>query len=315
MSHSLLYDKCKTHIQNHIKPQEHIAIAVSGGPDSMALLHLMQTLWNEKGWDLGNLHILTCDHNTRENTKEETLLVSSASRNSSFQCFTYTWDDFSEQTLRLRRHQNFITYCHTHTITKILTWHHLDDRIETSLLNMKRGSNIAGIEWITLSDHHFLDHNITLLRPLIDHNKEEILYYCQENHISYSTDPTNTNTEVSERNLIRKIIHDHFNTPNFYHSRNNLYDHLKQHELNLIQTNHINIIPQHNHDLITITCGQRTPNELYNLYHYYTITLNPRSTTLEELCKQLNARSGNKISYQGLIITAYTYASTVKKNV
>ncbi len=313
MSHWSLIQLAKTIIQQHITTPQAIAIAVSGGPDSMVALHILQLFWIEQNWDISLIHILTCDHNTRENIQKEIDLVASVCHGSSMKVFSYGWSDYSEQSLRQRRHEQFISYCKNNTIHHIITWHHLDDRIETTLLNMKRGSNITGIISISESDFHFLDHTISILRPLINSCKSDILNYCKEQQIPYAIDPTNTDINYSERNLIRQFIHDHLNTNNFYKSWHTLYQILQEHNNSRSSLSIHQISNSLNHDLITITSWERTPDKLYELYTHYHLSLNPRSNTLDNLCIQLNQRSGNKISYQWLTITAYSYASTIKK--
>lgn len=279
----------------------------------MCLLHAMKQRRIEQKRSLSSLHIITCDHNTRENIQEEIDLVESESKDCSFHSVSYGWSDHHEQALRIRRHEQFIQYCHKYTISFLLTWHHLDDRIETTFLNMKRWANINGIKAINVSDSHFLDPNITLLRPLINHTKQEIIQYCKDNSIPYLNDPTNTNTDYSERNHIRILIQDYLSTPQFYMSFNNLYDFLENNNQKNIARKQVTIIEQDTYDLITISSWNRTPDKLYNLYQNYSISINPRSTTLDSLCEQLNKKSGNKISYQGLTISAYSYASVIKK--
>ena len=178
---------------------------------------------------------------------------------------------------------------------------------------MKRGTNINGITSISVSDSHFLDPKITLIRPLIHTTKEEIIQYCKDHDISYLNDPTNTDISYSERNHIRTLLQEYLATPQFYTSLENLYTFLEDHHQTNITRTQITIIPQDTHDLITIPSGSRTPDQLYKLYRHYNITINPRSTTLDNLCKQLNQKSGNKISYQGLTLTAYSYASVAKQ--
>lgn len=313
MSHQSISQYTKTLINNYFSTAPSLALAVSGGSDSMCLLHAIQSIWREQQWDLSTIHILTCDHNTRENIQKEIDLVASVRHGSSMEVFHYGWSDDSEQSLRQRRHEQFVNYCHQHNISFLLTWHHLDDRIETTLLNMKRGTNINGISSISVSDSHFLDPNITLLRTLINHTKEEIIQYCNDNHIPYLNDPTNTDISYSERNRMRILIQEYLSTPQFYTSFNNLYAFLEDHNQTNITREQVTIMPQDTHDLITIPSGSRTPNHMYKLYKYYNISINPRSTTLDNLCKQLNSKSGNKIFYQGLTLTAYSYASIAKQ--
>ena len=94
---------------------------------------------------------------------------------------------------------------------------------------MKRGAGMKGITSITVSDPHFLDTDITILRPLITSSKDDILAYCKHYKLDYALDPTNNDTDYSERNMVRKLIAEHFHTPQFTQSRQTLYDHLDYH--------------------------------------------------------------------------------------
>ena len=98
-----------------------------------------------------------------------------------------------------------------------------------------------------------MDPNITLLRPLINHTKQEIIQYCKDNSIPYLNDPTNTNTDYSERNHIRILIQDYLSTPQFYTSFNNLYDFLENNNQKNIARKQVTIIEQDTYDLITIS--------------------------------------------------------------
>ena len=278
----------------------------------MCLLHAIQSRWQEHNKNISSLHIMTCDHNTRENIKKEIDLVEHASIGSTFISFQYTWNDYSEQALRERRHKQFIDYCTTHHISLLLTWHHLDDRIETTLLNMKRGTGLKGISSISISDPHFLDNNITIVRPLITSNKKEIIQYCKKHTIEYVVDPTNQDIHYSERNAIRKIIQKDLWTQQFYNSRQLLYESLTE-TSKKNRFKEVEIIQGKDSDLIAITSQQRTPDILYHFYQKNKISINPRSSTLQTLCDQLNKKSGSKISYQWLSITAYQYGSIIKK--
>jgi len=111
---------------------------------------------------------------------------------------------------------------------------------------MKRGTGIKGIRSISVSDKHFLDKNITILRPLLDWSKDDILSYCTEHSLEYALDPTNDDETTSERNTIRHLLKQHFHTLQRHDSFRTLYDYIslqqdKEHH-SIIKNNHSNNI-------------------------------------------------------------------------
>ncbi len=227
MSHSLYYQQIKTYLETIISNPQPIILAISGWPDSMYLLYNVQSRWQSQQRDPLLLHLMTCDHNTRENIDSEISMVKKYSKNNSFTSVHYNGEEKSEEKLRTRRHQSFIDYAHKEKSLYILTGHHFDDRIETSLLNMRRGCGIHGMSWLSMTDSHFLEPTVTLVRPLLFMKKNEILTECERLWIPYTIDPTNDDITYSERNMIRHCLHENFNTSWRYRSMNNLYDHIE----------------------------------------------------------------------------------------
>ncbi len=312
---SHLEQQVKTILNQYIPNEQNIAIAVSGGCDSMCLLSNIKKYWKENHRDSSFLHILSCNHNTRENNQKEIDLVKQVSKWSPMNVFIYQWNSYTEASLRERRHQCFADYCQTKNIKILVLGHHLDDRIETTLLNMYRGAWLQGISSISASDSYFLDSSINVLRPLITNTKQDILHYCQEKNIAFAHDPTNDDPEYSKRNELRIFLKDALNSDARYKSFWMLYETLqnnKTQDIKIKDYEELSILPQSGHDLITLRSGERTADTLYKLYQYYAISINPRTTTLTTLSNQLNKKSGNKISYQWLTIVAYSYASVVK---
>lgn len=318
-NHNSYYNTIKTYLNEIITFAQPIVLWVSGGPDSIYLLAMIQQRREEQSRDHSLIHILSCDHNTRENTKNEIILVQSLSKKNTFHSHTYTWDDFSEQSLRHRRHNYFTQYCKEIGAKFLLLWHHLDDRIETTLLNLKRGCGLEWFLWINLLSNHFLDKDITIIRPLLFMTKKKILTEVERLQLPYSEDPTNQDTTYSERNLIRNIIGKYLSSEWRYRSFNNLYKTIDEEKTYkkkiLIHEHEENIIQlykqQKNTYLTTIKYGERTPDIIYEIYKKLWISINPRSATLNNLSKNLNNRSGNKISYQWIMIQSYQYASIV----
>ena len=285
----------------------------------MTLLSSIQNYYSENKYDPDHIHVLYCDHQTRPEIAQEIELVRTYTPHNRFTSVTYDWQAKDEASLRARRHEQFVAYCQQHNITTLLTGHHLDDRIETTLLNLSRGARLQGMLSLQVHDQHFLDESIAILRPLIHTSKQDILRYCNNHDIHYAIDQSNFDPTTSQRNHIRSLIQA-LDSPNRSKSFDHLYSLLESIETSQsLETwartslESFHIIEQDGEDLLTIRSGDWTPELLYELYRHYDIALNPRSTTLGELSQQLNHQSGNKILYQGLEIRAYRYASIVSQ--
>jgi len=325
MNHSLYYEKVKKIFEHYIPHEQVVTIGVSWGSDSIYLLYCIQTRWKEKKLEPSTLHIMSCDHNTRENIQNEIKLVKSYSQENSFYTDKYEGSNDDETSLRNWRHSIFIEHCKQHDCKLLLLWHHLDDRIETTFLNINRGCGKKWLEWLQEYTPHFLDHTITTVRPLLSLKKEEIIKDCKNLKLNYYDDPTNNDIHYSERNMMRKLLHDFFNTTGFYTSMTALYTTLEEKRVQEKDKNDVIYdstgTTYYIHEytttqyMITILQGQWTPDLLYKVYEYYNISINPRSTTLSELAHSLNKKSGNKISYQSISLQAFRYGSiiTIKK--
>lgn len=267
------------------------------------------------------LHIMSCHHNTRENIEKELNTVQNYYHQCSRHRVQYNGDIYDENSLRKRRHQSFINLAHTIASKYLLLWHHGDDRIETTVLNMMRGCNINGIIAMKQVDSHFLDPSIQIIRPLLSHTKQEILEYCHKLEIPYHIDPTNNISTTSQRNTVRKELDWLLKKGNFFQSIQTLYRYLEDNTPTWPQISHSDTLsessfflyPQWNNTYLCSTIyTQWTPDKLYQLYHHFNITINPRTTTLAKLADNLNKKSSNKVTYQWVQIQAFSYCSVIQ---
>lgn len=175
-----------------------LIIAVSGGVDSIVLFHLCLKLklnffvahcnfkLREKESDLDEKFVrdLAIKHNIKFYTKSFNTKKLSSNYNKSIQMVArelrYSW--FEELSKELN-------------VKHILTAHHLDDSLETFLINLSRGSGIDGLLGIPRV-------NDTVYRPLLIFKKDEILSYAKENKISWREDSSNRKQDYL-RNQIR----------------------------------------------------------------------------------------------------------------
>ncbi|EAX95023.1 PP-loop family protein [Trichomonas vaginalis G3] len=183
---------------NIIKKSDKLSLGVSGGADSMYLFYNFMDL--KEDW---NLDIIVChlNHGIRETAKrdEEFVKKSCQAYGIKFISKTVNMDEFarekkfsSEEAGRILRYEFFRENSQGR---KILTAHNANDRVETVLFNIMRGTGLKGLSGIT----HV---NGDIYRPLINIKREEIEDYLHKNKLQYFDDETNFE-EIYTRNKIR----------------------------------------------------------------------------------------------------------------
>ncbi len=167
-------------------------LAFSGGPDSMYLLHIFL----EKGKKPILAHL---NHNLRghESDEDEKFCKKIAKKHGLKIEIKKIAPPKNEEEARIARYQFLEEVRRKHKATQILTAHHLNDSIETIILNLTRGTGINGLTGIP-SDK--------IKRPLLKTTKEEILTYLKKNRIKYREDSSNRSTKFSRNRIRLKIV-------------------------------------------------------------------------------------------------------------
>jgi tRNA(Ile)-lysidine synthase len=182
----------------------HVALAVSGGPDSLALMRLAARWRAELGLAL-KLSVLTVDHGLRASSREEAELVGRMASALGLPHATLTWEGREPHTRSLQararaaRYDLMAAYCHEHDIPALVTAHHLDDQAETFLMRLKRGSGLDGLAAIPERGAWA---GITVLRPLLDVPKARLVATLDEAGIAFVSDPSNVDPRF-ERARVR----------------------------------------------------------------------------------------------------------------
>lgn len=183
---------------NIIKKYDKLSLGVSGGADSMYLFYNLMDLKDD--WDLD---ILVChlNHGIRQTAKRDEDFVKKVCQDYGIKCITKTvnMDEFakkerisSEEAGRILRYEFFRENSKGR---KILTAHNANDRAETVLFNIMRGTGLKGLAGIS-------EVNEDIFRPLINIRREEIEDYLHKNKLAYFNDETNFE-EIYTRNKIR----------------------------------------------------------------------------------------------------------------
>jgi tRNA(Ile)-lysidine synthase len=185
---------------------EHVLAAVSGGPDSVALLHVLKMLQNEYNLHIDAAHL---NHGLRgSDADNEEGFVRALCDEMRVRLFVKKVDigilqkksgKSLEEAAREERYRFLYQEAQEHGDVKIATGHHRDDQAETFLINLLRGSGPEGLKGITpIRDG-------CLIRPLLYVRRDEILEFLTKEGLSYMTDGSNSDVSFL-RNRIRKEL-------------------------------------------------------------------------------------------------------------
>lgn len=180
-----------------------ICVALSGGRDSMALLHYLLAHCGEFGI---NVTAVNFDHKMRgESSAQDSVFVKEYCKEHGVPLLFYEWNDEVQKTegsAHVWRRERYAQAAE-HFKAAIATAHHLNDNAETVLFNLARGSGLSGMTGI--ADVEISERGLKLIRPLIGCSREEIDAYIGENGIPYVDDQTNFTNDYT-RNKIRHNV-------------------------------------------------------------------------------------------------------------
>lgn len=173
-------------------------IAVSGGPDSMALVKLCLD------WNL-NIGIAHVNYHHRNSANEEEEYVRSFARSHSIPCFVYneyvTYCGNFEAQARKMRYEFFKEIVNKEHYDGVLVAHHKDDLLETYL--MQKEKKLIPETYGLASTMYY--EGMLVCRPLLDYTKKELEDICKKANIKYYIDCTNSDTTYA-RNFMRHSI-------------------------------------------------------------------------------------------------------------
>jgi tRNA(Ile)-lysidine synthase len=189
---------------NVLTPYPSLLLAISGGPDSVALM-LLISKWRERLKH--SIAVATVDHGLREESSQEAETVGAWARKLGFTHYRLNWLE-EKPTTGLQKRARDARYRLLEICAKeigaeaIVTAHHADDQAETILLRLTRGSGLTGLAG--MADTRKLN-KIKLLRPLLNFSKTDLVKICLEANHPYFNDPTNLNEKYTRARL-RKLM-------------------------------------------------------------------------------------------------------------
>ena len=191
-----------------------LVLAVSGGPDSTALM-LLAARWRDALKKKPRLIAVTVNHGLRKEAKHEAAAVARLARKLKITHRTLRWTGRKpsaglQNAARAARYHLLGSAARKAGATHILTAHTLDDQAETVLIRMSRGSGLTGLGAMTRMAKLPIDGEraITLVRPLLDISKARLIATLRAAKIAYAEDPSNRDpkfTRVRLRGLMRAL--------------------------------------------------------------------------------------------------------------
>ena len=181
-----------------------IAVGVSGGPDSLALVVLLHQWIIKKN---GYLIALIVDHRIRAESFSESLQTKNflIGKSINSKILFVNRKKVKNQKLsqaRINRFEKLLNYCQNKNIFHLFLGHHFDDNLETFILRKIAGSNFEGLNSMQFKT---ILGNTQILRPLLFYSKKEILLFNKKLNLPYISDPSNLNTKFT-RVAVRKYL-------------------------------------------------------------------------------------------------------------
>lgn len=188
-----------------VKAGEVIGVGVSGGIDSMSLLHFLNAHKEELDIEVVGIHI---NHGIREESFDEARFVLSKCKEMGIRVYKFTIDSIKlakekklsvETAAREGRYGIFEALIKKDIVDKIALAHHQSDQAETILMHLFRGCGTSGAKGMEpMRDGIYI-------RPMLNVSKEEIINYASINNIEFVEDSSNNDISYN-RNFIRNVI-------------------------------------------------------------------------------------------------------------
>ena len=199
--------KIYNEFSSSLKVKEDLAVAVSGGADSLALAYLI------KCYALKNkikVRYYLINHKLRKEASIEAETVKKVLKKINIECIILNWNGKKptkniQATARDKRYSLLANECKKNNIKYLLLGHHLNDLFENFFIRIVRGSGLNGL--ISFSKNTKLrGQNLNIIRPLLNLEKKDLIYISNEVFNFFIKDPSNVNEDY-KRTRIRNLLY------------------------------------------------------------------------------------------------------------
>ena len=242
---------------NLIENGDKLVLGVSGGPDSITMLSILNKIKNDKTSGLEfEIVVAHVNHLIREEAKDDEEFVRNFCKKIDVQFYSKSIDVQeiannnkigTEEAGRNERYKFFDEILEKTNSNKVAIAHNKNDKVETMIMNMLRGSGISGLKGIEPIK------NNKYIRPLIECERYEIEQYCKNNNIDARIDRTNFEniyTRNKIRNIVIPYIKEEFN-PNIIQTMDRLSELVKEEDEyidELVSEKYKNLIIEENYE-------------------------------------------------------------------
>jgi tRNA(Ile)-lysidine synthase len=286
-------------------------VAVSGGPDSLALVALTKAYSYTKKT---KFRYVLIDHNIRKNSAQEAKKVKNLLKKNKINLkiilnkkkITKNIQSLARKT----RYESLSNYCIKNKINTLLTAHNLEDQVETFFIRLSRGSGLKGLS--SMNSLSKIDNKIILYRPLLDTKKKFLIKISKNVFGKYFKDPSNKDLKylrTKVRNLKKHLENSGIEYDQIIKSINNLAQSkstLEQYQKKIfndvIKGKKKEILlnfkkfKEYNRE-IKIAIINESIKRLKNNYY------NPRSKKVENLIQSIEKRNFKKSALGGCVFT------------
>jgi tRNA(Ile)-lysidine synthase len=189
-----------------VSPSERVLFAISGGPDSVALAHLLKNL----SWTIVLGHV---DHQLRPGSGRDARFVDDLAKRWSLPCrvervtvppHAASRRQGIEEAARDLRYKALIKMARRAGCRVIVTAHTADDQAETVLMNFLRGAGPAGMAGIPPVRQ--LTPGVRVVRPLLDATRRDVLAYLKQHRLASRQDPSNRSPRFTRNRIRRQLL-------------------------------------------------------------------------------------------------------------
>lgn len=296
---------------NLINDGDRIVLGVSGGPDSIAMLNTLNDIRNDKNLHMNfDIIVAHVNHMIREEAIDDQRFVENFCKKIGVSFYAKSIDVQkiannkkigTEEAGRNARYEFFDEILEKENANKIAIAHNKNDKIETIIMNMLRGSGIAGLKGIEPIK------NNKYIRPLIECERFEIEEYCAKNGIEPRIDRTNFEnvyTRNKVRNIVIPFIKQEFN-PNIIQTMDRLSDLVKEEDEyleKLVETKYNDYVEQEDKGQIIMNLKDFNKEEkviksrllLYTISRLLGTTKGIEKIHIEDIIKLCEKNIGNK---------------------